>query len=109
MAPARRRMKPATNPSTVLVIFLVFFVLLSLGLGVWGYFGYKAADQARKAAAEAQQKEKAAKDGADWYRLQGLWYKYASLNKLGPEEETQFVDLYGKLPSINETSKPVFE
>jgi hypothetical protein len=102
-------MKPATNPSTVLVIFLVFFVLLSLGLGVWGYFGYKAADQARKAAAEAQQKEKAAKDGADWYRLQGLWYKYASLNKLGPEEETQFVDLYGKLPSINETSKPVFE
>ena len=32
--------KDTTNPSTVLIIFLVFFVLLSIGLGVWGYYGY---------------------------------------------------------------------
>ena len=36
--PVKKR--DATSPNTALVLFLVFFVLLSIGLGVWGYYGY---------------------------------------------------------------------
>jgi hypothetical protein len=42
MATARRRMptRRGDNPSKVLVIFLVFFILLSIGLGAGTYFGF---------------------------------------------------------------------
>src|SRR5438445_84067 len=43
MATARRRMptrRGGDNPSKVLVIFLVFFILLSIGLGAGTYFGF---------------------------------------------------------------------
>src|SRR5579864_8642076 len=36
--PVKKR--DTTSPNTPLVLFLVFFVLLSIGLGVWGYYGY---------------------------------------------------------------------
>ena len=41
--------KPGTgNPNTVLVVFLVLFILTSIGLGVWGYYGYAEQDGLKK-------------------------------------------------------------
>ena len=37
--PSRKKRENA-KPNTILIVFLVFFILLSIGLGVWGYYGY---------------------------------------------------------------------
>ncbi|MCI0379737.1 MAG: hypothetical protein L0215_19205 [Gemmataceae bacterium] len=49
-----------SKPGTVLVIFLVFFILLSIGLGVWGYYGYAGQDQLRTSAKNDAAKAQAA-------------------------------------------------
>jgi hypothetical protein len=51
--------------SPVLVIFLVFFILISIGLGVWGYYGYDGQEALRKKAETEEQKTKSAKFGTD--------------------------------------------
>jgi hypothetical protein len=64
--PSKR--KEGAKPGTVLIMFLVFFILLSIGLGVWGYYGYegqaKLRDEAKKARTDL-----AAKSTAYEYRL----------------------------------------
>jgi hypothetical protein len=109
MAPARRRIKAApANPSTVLVIFLVFFVLLSLGLGVWGYFGYKDAKVKDEAAKKEKDNAKKAADGENWYRLEALWNKAAAGHELTKEDQVQLSDLYGRLDGLNGPDKTLF-
>jgi hypothetical protein len=60
--------KDGAKPGTVLIMFLVFFILLSIGLGVWGYYGYegqaKLREDAKKAREEVNNKNK-----LDNYRL----------------------------------------
>lgn len=53
--------RDGSNPSTILIVFLSIFVLLSIGLGVWGYFGYSGQADLLKKAAE---KEKLAKSNS---------------------------------------------
>src|ERR1700745_966332 len=65
--PSRR--KETTSPNVVLVIFLVFFVLLSIGLGVFAYYGYAGQERADKLAKDAGVKEKAAAKGQAYYRV----------------------------------------
>ncbi len=56
---------------TGLVVFLVLFVLLSIGLGVTTYYGYQEAEAQRKAAAEAEKKAK------DWTTSSNYWQTLA--------------------------------
>ncbi len=56
----------ASKPSTVLVIFLVFFILISIGLGVWGYYGYAGQEKLETATKSANNAAKAAKDFANY-------------------------------------------
>jgi hypothetical protein len=62
MAPKRRYRGPtySTSPNGALVVFLVFFVLLSLGLGLGMYFAIAGQAEAQAKAKAAQDKEKAA-------------------------------------------------
>ena len=50
--PVRR--KDPSKPSTALILFLVFFIVLSLGLGVWGYYGYAGQEELRTKAKNAK-------------------------------------------------------
>src|SRR5262249_51191187 len=52
--------------NTVLVIFLAFFVLLSIGLGVWGYFGYSGQKELREKAKEKEVLAQANKIGEQY-------------------------------------------
>src|SRR5260370_12138241 len=61
--------RDATNPNTALVLFLVFFVLLSIGLGVWGYFGYSGQEKLRTEAKEKVNATKAAQLGEEYAKF----------------------------------------
>jgi hypothetical protein len=73
--PTKKR--DTTNPNTVLVIFLVFFVLLSIGLGIWGYYGYAGQEKLRVTAKEEIQKAGANKVGEDFARFAAFDYQQA--------------------------------
>jgi len=78
-----------TSPNVVLVIFLVFFVLVAIGLGIWGYYGYAGQDdlQTKKRSAEAQAKaEKLAKE---YYSMLYRHLRGAVGDKLDKSEEEQ--------------------
>ena len=103
MAARKRAKAPAdTNPSTVLVVFLVFFILLSIGLGVWGYFGQKKVTQQADAAKKAKEDATKSDQGRDWYQLQALWAKAAEGHNLvradGVDEPN---DLVTRLDELN--------
>src|SRR5438093_1376025 len=57
---SRSRRPDSTSPNTVLVLFLVFFVLLSIGLGVWGYYGYAGQKELKDKAESAERAKNAA-------------------------------------------------
>lgn len=79
----------STSPNVVLVIFLVFFVLASIGLGIWGYYGYAGQDdlQTKKRTAEATAKsEKLAKE---YYSMLYRHLRGAVGDKLDKSEEEQ--------------------
>src|SRR5262249_3493580 len=59
--PVKKR--DATSPNTALVLFLVFFVLLSIGLGVWGYYGYAGQKTLKEEAVNKQKDKDAAQLG----------------------------------------------
>lgn len=95
MAPPRirRRVAAANNPSTVLIVFLVFFILLSIGLGVWGYLGQKKAGDMEKKAQEANKAKNDETLTKDWYKLQGLWAKAAAGYDLSKDESNDLNNL----------------
>lgn len=64
--------KDNTNPNTVLVLFLVFFVILSIGLGVWGYFGYAGQEKLREKATTESKSNESNKLLADYYEFLAL-------------------------------------
>ncbi len=114
MAPGRKKAKSAAgnNPSTALVVFLVFFILLSLGLGVWGYYGYKRADEKEKKGQDLAKSEAAAKLGQEWYQLQALWTKGVLGYDLQPKESNDLATLLSDLsgPKFNgEAGKPAVQ
>jgi hypothetical protein len=61
--PTKRR--DTTNPNTVLVVFLVFFVLLSIGLGIFAYYGYAGQEKLRETAKQEISKAGANKLGEE--------------------------------------------
>lgn len=76
------------SPNIVLVIFLVFFFLVSIGLGIWGYYGYAGqADLLRAKKSESDAKN-AEKTGRRFYTMQWDELRLALGEKLN-EKETQ--------------------
>lgn len=68
--------KDGGKPGTVLIIFLVFFILLSIGLGVFAYYGYDGQNKLREETASAKKAVTALK-AVDDYRM-GVIYMLAS-------------------------------
>jgi hypothetical protein len=86
--PVKRR--DPSSPNTALVIFLVFFSLASIGLGVWGYYGYAGQEKLKKAAEDAGIDKKTIKDSEEWYRFRELEWRYAiEPEKIEPDDKTK--------------------
>lgn len=68
--------KDGGKPSTFLIIALVFFILLSIGVGVAAYYGYEGQNKLREEAANAKKAVNVSKN-VDNYRM-GMIYMLAS-------------------------------
>jgi hypothetical protein len=62
-----KKKRDSSKPSPVLVIFLVFFILLSIGLGIWGYYGYAGQERLQTTAKEEKKKTQEEKDIKDYH------------------------------------------
>jgi hypothetical protein len=94
MAGLKKSKKDASSPNTVLVVFLIFFVLVSIGLGVFAYYGYDAANTARNDAKNARNETKTYKE----LRNQEALGRYEATRAIGgdltPEDLAQWKNLY---------------
>jgi hypothetical protein len=58
-----------------LIITLVFFILMTLILGILTYLGYDGQTAKEAAAKEAENKRKLMEEDRDWYKFQALYYR----------------------------------
>jgi len=63
------------NPNTVLVIFLIFFILASIGLGFGTYSGYAAEDNKEAKIATLEKKLKEKDEDIKFYKMSSMIYK----------------------------------
>src|ERR1700722_6778656 len=84
----KKKKEKSTSPNVILVVFLVFFILVSIGLGVWGYYGYAGQQELvdKRKAAEATAKSE--KTPAEYYSMLYGDLRQARGEKLDPDEET---------------------
>jgi hypothetical protein len=105
--------KDANNPNTALVIALVLFILVSIGLGVFAYFGYDGQEALRQAAKKANQDKKTAEEQRDNYALLGIEAMLAEGLTLTPDQRTAYVTIKRDFEAIpdkfNEVKEPVLK
>src|SRR5262245_45907568 len=98
------------SPSTVLVVFLVFFILLSIGLGVWGYYGYSGQKDAVDRAKKEKETTANAQKAMEFYEFIALWSRAAA--RRGPEddgEKTKWKDRYQQYKDNKYAGVPNYE
>src|SRR5262245_5696134 len=81
------------SPNTVLIIFLVFFVLATIGLGVTTYVGFDGQNQLTQDKQAAEKKAKEQEANADWFKFQAYVGRMAGGEKLNDEDQKAFAVL----------------
>ena len=97
------RRKDVGKPSTVLIIFMVFFILVSIGLGVAAYYGYAGQDALKKTAADAKKDLTTQKNFDDLQMGKILLLASAIGQDIGKDAETRAVQ--GLKDILSEPSK----
>ncbi len=80
--------KDASRPNLVLVIFLVFFVLVAIGLGTWGYYGYAGQEKLKADAKGANTAKDVAVNNEDFHRMTSYEVRLALGDSLSADEKT---------------------
>lgn len=112
MAGLKKGKKDGSGSSMVLIIFLIFFVLTSIGLGVFAYYGYEGQEELRQKARTAEAKEKAIREGRDQDALTSYMGRLALGFELTPDDKTQFNVLWNNFiasPDKFPEMKPVID
>lgn len=78
-----------SNPNTVIIVFLVFFVILSIGLGTWGYYGYAGQEELRVKAKGDLAVAKAARLAEDYFLVLAQEGRRAVGVQLDADEEAR--------------------
>src|SRR6516162_3909326 len=86
----KQKKEKSSSPNVVLVVFLVFFFLLSIGLGIWGYYGYAGQEDLRRARSNADAAARASKLGLEYYSMLYGDLRVALGDTIDPAEEDQF-------------------
>src|SRR5260370_20813199 len=76
MAPKRRvgTERNPNNPNQALIIVLIFFILLSIGLGIGTYTGYSSIDEETKKKVTAEKPKVQADNSRDVYKYKALLF-----------------------------------
>jgi hypothetical protein len=82
----KKKKEKSGSPNVVLVIFLVFFFLVSIGLGIWGYYGYAGQEELKRAKDSATASAKVEKLGRRYYSMLSQEYRLAMGDKLEEKE-----------------------
>lgn len=78
MAGLKKKKKESSgSPNIVLVIFLVFFFLVSIGLGIWGYYGYAGQEDLRKAKQTEKALATSEKLAKEYYQMESRFLRAA--------------------------------
>lgn len=87
----KKKREKSTSPNVVLVVFLVLFVLTSIGLVFWGYYGYKEQSDLRLAANKQKAAADVAKTTSNYYQLQAHDLRTAILgvDSINQDEKTE--------------------
>jgi hypothetical protein len=86
----KQKKEKSSSPNVVLVVFLVFFFLLSIGLGIWGYYGYAGQEDLRRARSNADTAAKASNLGLEYYSMLYGDLRVALGDTIDPSEEDRF-------------------
>jgi archaellum component FlaC len=81
------------SPNQVLIIFLVFFVLASIALGVTTYLGFDGQTQLLADKQTAVKKEQQAQADREWFQFQDLFYRQVVGEKLNDDDKKAFSTL----------------
>lgn len=113
----RSKTRDGSSPNTILVIFLVLFILSNIGFGVWVYNLFQERDKWDKAAADKDVQIKAVQNTSDFYRL---WANELRAGVGDPEftkkqdavgawreKRKDAANLYGAEPEYNEYKETV--
>ena len=95
MAGLKKTKKDGTSPNLVLICFLIFFVLLSIGLGVFAYYGQDGQEKLRNElkVTKAADKEKGVQRKALEFYSRELQLGIG-LSEMTPEELTEYKAAY---------------
>jgi hypothetical protein len=105
--------KDAGNPNTALVIALIFFIVLSIGLGVFAYFGYDGQENLRNQARIAKKDKQTVEEQRNNYALVAIEALIAEGHDLDPAQKSTYLDVKNLLISspdkFNEIKKPIID
>jgi hypothetical protein len=88
----KKKKEKSGNPNIVLIIFLVFFFLVSIGLGIWGYYGYAGQEDLRRSRLNAESSAKVEKASKRYYSMLYRELRLAVGEKLD-EKEIEFLNV----------------
>src|SRR5258707_5873941 len=91
VTPASQRNTGSGETSTALIFFLVFSILLNLGLGIATYFGFQHDDNLKAANKDLENRVKDMTDQRDWYQFQALSYR-AYMGQFNPKDAGTLAD-----------------
>jgi hypothetical protein len=86
----KQKKEKSSSPNVVLVVFLVFFFLLSIGLGIWGYYGYAGQEDLRRAKHSEFTAKNAQKLANEYYSMLYGDLRIALGDTIDAAEEDQF-------------------
>lgn len=89
--------KDSSNPNMVLVIALILFILVSIGLGVFAYYGYEGQEALRGKARAAAKEAETFKEQRNAYALLGLESLLAEGRELNPDQKSLYLSAKNEL------------
>src|SRR5262249_47266890 len=89
--------KDSSNPNMVLVIALIMFIIVSIGLGVFAYYGYEGQDALRNKAKAAAKEAETFKEQRNNYAVLGLDALLAEGRELSPDQKSLYLSTRNEL------------
>lgn len=89
--------KDSSSPNMVLVVALILFIIVSIGMGVFAYYGYEGQDALRSKARAAAKEAESFKAQSNNYAVLGLDALIAEGRELTPDQKSLYLSTRNEL------------